>query len=240
MNKKIQYALILLTLIISTGISSCRFNCVNGSGNQITQDRKIGSFNKIDVAESFKVVIREDNSNTISIKADDNLLKYIKTTVSDGTLHIYTKKNMCNSGEMIVKVPVQMLKSIKASDAAEVISEGKINAQDISIRLSDGSRISLELTASHVSMHGSDASVLNLSGQASTSEVQLSDGSSIHAKDFVSGTVSVRASDGSYAELNVLTTLNARGSDGSVIKYYGNPSVVNTDKSDGSSVEKAD
>jgi len=237
--KKLQLFILLLTAVTTLGsLSSCRFRCVHGSGNQITENRKVGDFTKIEVSDSFKVIVKQDSSTTITVTADDNLLKYIRTTVTGGTLRIFTKKNMCNSGEMIVKVPVRMLEGLKASDASEIAGDGKLNAKDIFIRLSDGSHITVDITATRVKVRASDASKLDLKGQASSNEVQLSDGSQVYAKDFVTGTAWVRASDGSFGELNVLNTLNVHGSDGSVIKYHGNPPTVNADNSDGASIEK--
>jgi len=237
--KRLQLPIFILLAAISLGsLSSCKFHCIQGSGHQITENRKPGDFTRIDVSESFKVIVKQDSSNTITVTADDNILKYIRTTVSGGTLRIYTKKNLCNSGEMIVKVPVRMLEGLKASDAAEIVSDGKLNGRDVNIHLSDGSHITADLTATKVTIRSSDASELDLKGQASSSEVQLSDGSKVYAKDFVAGSTWVRASDGSYGEVNVLNTLNVHGSDGSVIKYHGNPQTVNANNSDGASVEK--
>jgi len=237
--KKLQLLIFFLIAAISLGsFSSCRFHCIRGSGHQITENRKPGDYTKIDVSESFKVIVKQDSSNTVTVTADDNLLKYIRTSVTGGTLRIYTKKNMCNSGEMIIKVPVRMLEGLKASDVAEIVSDGKLNGKDVYLHVSDGSRITADVTATKVFIHSSDASVLELKGQASSSESELSDGSKVYAKDFVAGSAWVRSSDGSYGEFNVLNTLNVHGSDGSVIKYHGNPQTVNANNSDGASVEK--
>ncbi|SHN28592.1 head GIN domain-containing protein [Mucilaginibacter sp. OK098] len=238
--KKIYLTILAVVAGITlASLTSCRMHCVRGSGNQITENRKVGDFKRLEVSDSFKVIIKQDSSTTINVTADDNLLKYIKTTVSDGKLRIYTRKNMCNSGEMIVKVPVRMLEGLASSDASEITADGKITAQDLYLKLSDGSRITLDLTAKQVTTHASDASELNLKGQGSSFNIELSDGSKIYAKDFVSGSSAVKASDGSYSELNILNSLNVRASDGSIIKYFGNPSSVHTNNSDGASVQKA-
>jgi len=237
--KRIHLTILGLIAIAGLGsLSSCRMHCVRGSGNQITENRKVNGYTRIEVSDSFKVIIKQDSSSTLNITADDNIIKYIRTSVEGGRLHIYTKKNLCNSGEMVIKVPVRMLEGLKASDAAEIVADGKINAKDISLHLSDGGRITLDLNATHVNTHGSDASELTLTGQASSNDIELSDGAKMYAKDFISGTSSVKASDGSFGELNVLNTLNVSGSDGASIKYHGNPPSVNANKSDGASVEK--
>ncbi|MCR8559886.1 DUF2807 domain-containing protein [Mucilaginibacter sp. BJC16-A38] len=239
--KKLHFAILGLVAITGLGtLSACRMHCIRGSGNQITENRKVDGYTAVEVSDSFKVIIKQDSSSssTLNITADDNIIKFIRTSVEGGRLHIYTRKNFCSSGVIVIKVPVHVLDGLKASDAAEIVADGKLNAQDITLHLSDGGRITIDLTAKHVNTHASDASELTLTGQASSNDIQISDGAKVYAKGFISGTSSVKASDGSFGEVNVLNTLNFSGSDGASLKYYGNPSSVNTNKSDGASVEK--
>jgi hypothetical protein len=240
--KTIKLAIaILVTVAVCSSLSSCfRMHCVKGSGNQISENRKVADFKRLEVSESFKVIIKQDSStSTVNITADDNLMRYILTSVAGDKLRIYTKHNICSSGQIIIKVPVHTLEEVRTSDAAEVVAEGKIKAQDLHFKLSDGSRVTIDLTATNVTTSVSDGAELDLTGQASSNDIKISDAGKINAKDFVSGKSTVQASDGSFTELNVLNTLNVRGSDGAVVKYHGNPPSVNTSNSDGASVQKA-
>src|ERR1700749_706324 len=81
--------------------SSCMINCIHGSGHQATENRKVTQdFTKLEVSGGFKVILKQDSSGTISLTADDNVLKYIKTKNEDGTLQGFTHKNICDSGAM--------------------------------------------------------------------------------------------------------------------------------------------
>src|SRR5579864_5246532 len=100
MKAKHLAILVLITGIFTISIlSSCRFNCVHGSGNQISETRKMGDFSRISISGGFKVVLKQDSSMVLKITADDNILKYIKTEVEDGRLEVYSKRSLCNSGE---------------------------------------------------------------------------------------------------------------------------------------------
>ena len=234
-------AMLLATAAIAITSTSCNINdnCRSGSGHQVTKTREIAAFDRIEVSDSFKVNIKEDStSSTLSITADDNLFRYIKTTVTNGKLRIYIKQNVCNSGDMIINVPVKMLSGLKISDGAELVADGKITAKDIFISVSDGAKMTIDLTANHVATTESDSGELNLKGQASSNDIKLSDGSKLNAPDFVTGESNVQSSDGSYAELNILNALSVQSSDGAVVKYHGNPKSVVANKSDGASVEK--
>ncbi len=96
------------------------WRCVKGSGHMITESHKMGDFKQIDISGGFKVNLKQDSSMAVSITADDNLMKYIRSTSDDdGRLHIYTKKNLCGSGEMVINIGVKNLDKIKSSGAVE-------------------------------------------------------------------------------------------------------------------------
>ncbi|WP_428329245.1 head GIN domain-containing protein [Mucilaginibacter sp.] len=234
---------LLITLMAAgvafSSLSACRYNnCVQGSGNQATETRKVADFKRLEVSDSFKVIIKQDSSSTLSITADDNLIKYIRTSVSGDKLRIYIRQNTCNSGEMIVHVPIRMLEEVRAGDASEIEADGKITVKDMYFKLSDAAKVTMALTANHIITHNSDATELNLKGQATSHDIKISDGSKINAADMVTSDVTIQASDAAYGEVNVLNSLNVLASDGAIIKYHGNAPNVNTKKSDAASVEK--
>ncbi len=236
--KKIHLLILLLIAGITLGgFSSCRFNCVHGSGNVKSEDRKGGDFSRINISGAFKVVIKQDSSMSVKITADDNLLKYIKTEVSDGKLRIYTKRNICKSKEMLVNIGIRNLEELKASGAVEVEGDGKIITSDLHLRLAGVTKITMDLNAANVTTHGSGVTELNLRGQATSHDIETSGSGKVHAFDFVVSKCDIQTSGMGHSEVNVLNTLNVHSSGASEVRYKGNPSVTN-DKSGASSVEK--
>jgi hypothetical protein len=239
--KKIHFYLLLIIAGISFGVlSSCRFNCVKGSGKQISETRKTEEFRRIDVSGGFKVNLKQDSSNSLTINADDNLLKYIKTSVEGGRLRIYTKRNLCNSGQITVNVGFRTLDELKGSGAIEFVSDGKVNTQDLHIELSGACKVNMELNADNVRTEGSGATEIMLKGQASSHNIELSGTGKVNALDFVVGSYNIHTSGASHCQINVLKELNVHTSGASEIQYRGNPSSVNNDKSGASSITKID
>ncbi|MDB5111476.1 MAG: hypothetical protein JWR67_2590 [Mucilaginibacter sp.] len=238
MKKTILNLLILISGVSIILLSSCRLHCVRGSGNPGTETRKISDFTKIDVSGEFRVNLKQDSSSSLTITADDNLLKYIKTTVSDGKLRIETKKNICSRGEMTVNIGIRNIKEMEASGAVEVTSDGKINTQDIHFKLSGATKLTMDLNAANVNTEGSGATKITLTGQASSHNIELSGVGKLNALDFVVGNYNISTSGASKCQINVLNSLNIHTSGASKIQYRGNPKDVNNDKSGASSVEK--
>ncbi|HWZ13907.1 MAG TPA: head GIN domain-containing protein [Mucilaginibacter sp.] len=228
---------ILLAGIALFGLSSCMFNCVHGSGTEASESRKVSDFSRIDISGGFKVVLKQDSSLSVKITADDNLLKYIKTTVNGSKLRIYTRRSFCNSSQTIVYIGVRHLEELKASGGIEVESDGKITTQDIHLRLSGATKITMDLNAANVTTNGSGATELNLKGQASSHNIDLSGSGKVNALDFVVGNCEIQTAGVGHSEVNVLHSLSIHSTGASEVKYRGNPS-ISSDKVGASSIEK--
>jgi len=236
MKTKYLALLILLTAIVG-GLSSCMLNCVHGSGSEATESRKVTDFSRIDISGGFNVVLKQDSSLTLKITADDNLLKYIKTNVSGGRLHIYTRRNLCNGGHMNIYIGIRNLEELKASGGIEVQSEGKIVTGDMHFKLSGATRITMDINAANVTTRGSGSTELNLKGQATSHTIDLTGSGKVNALDFVVGNCDIQTTGVGECNVNVLHSLNINSTGASDVKYRGNPNVTEH-KAGASSVEK--
>jgi hypothetical protein len=238
--KKIQLAIIVfIGALAATGLSACHFRCVHGSGNMVSQDRKVGDFTRISIAGGYKVTLKQDSTYGIRITGDDNLLKYIKTELQGDKLKIYSKKNFCSRGPMLITIGIGNLSELKASGGIEIDSDGQIKANDIAFDLSGATKIRIDLNAANVTTSGSGATELNLKGQATSHNIELSGSGHVNALDFVVGNCEIETSGVGESKVNVLHTLSIHSSGASSVKYKGNPTITN-DKSGVSSVEKID
>lgn len=228
---------ILVAAIAISSLSACMFNCVHGSGKQANETRKVGNFNKLTISGDFKIVLKQDSSMTLNITADDNLLKYIKTEITGNRLRIFTKKNICDGGDMTVIVGVRNLEEVKGSGAVDVESDGNIKTGDLRFKMSGATKINMNLTAANVSASGSGATELTLKGQASSLDVDLSGTGKVHAFDFAVDNCSISSSGVGESEVNASKKLVIQSSGASNVKYKGDPAITN-DKSGASSVEK--
>jgi hypothetical protein len=240
--KTLNFKILLLVAATSiTLFSSCRrFRCVKGTGNVRTETRKMTGFTKIDISGGYKVTLKQDSSESISITTDDNLFKYIQTNIEGSTLKLRSRRNICSSGETIVIIGVKNLDKISASGAVEVRSDGRLTVQDLNFDLSGSTKIDMELYAGRVRTDASGSTEVYLKGQAASHEVDLSGSGKVEALDFVVGKYKIGTSGASECKINVLNELDVHTSGASDIQYRGNPTKVNNDQSGASSVKKID
>jgi hypothetical protein len=240
--KTLNFKILLLVAATSiTLFSSCRrFRCVKGTGNVRTETRKMSGFTKLDIAGGYKVTLKQDSTESISITTDDNLFKYIQTTVEGNTLKLHSRRNVCASGETTIIIGVKNLDRIGASGAIELRTDGRLTVQDLSFDLSGASKIDMELYAGKVRTDASGSTEVYLKGQAASHDVDMSGSGKVEALDFVVGKYKISTSGASECKINVLNELDVHTSGASDIQYRGNPSKVNNDQSGASSVKKID
>ena len=93
---------IVVTSILSIAMLSCNFSMnlgpgVDGNRHVVSQQRSISNdFESIKVSQGLNLYITQSNDVSLSVEADENLHELIMTEVENGTLRIYTTKNIRN------------------------------------------------------------------------------------------------------------------------------------------------
>lgn len=227
----------LITLLI---IVSCNVIGEMGSGNIIRQERKVSSFNGIDVSGAFDVKLTQGTSNSVIVEADDNLMDLIRTEVRGSTLMIDNKKPIAHSKSMKVFITFTELKSIDLSGAVDVESEGKLTLPELAISGSGASDAKLEMDVQRLGIDCSGGSKLKLTGSAKDVDVDVSGAVDLFAFDFPAENYKLSISGAGKAEINVSKNLKVDISGAASVRYKGTPTGIYQDISGAGSVKKVD
>ncbi|NLT49347.1 MAG: DUF2807 domain-containing protein [Ignavibacteria bacterium] len=209
--------LIFSSLIIFF-IISCDVVGIKGSGNVRNVQRETEYFNQINVSGSFEVEVVQDDSNTLVIEAEDNLIPYIVTKVRNNTLFIDTNERISPQEELKVFITVSDLKKVDISGACKV-----------SLKTIEREKLDIEL---------SGASNISVSGKTDEFNLFVSGASKIDAVNFYAKNVNAKISGASRADLNASSNLNADISGASTINYYGDPANIKYNCSGASSLNR--
>jgi hypothetical protein len=227
----------LITLLI---IVSCNVIGEMGSGNVIREERKVSSFNGIDVSGAFDIMLIQGTTNSVIVEADDNLMKLIRTDVRDNILIIDNKRPISHSKSLKVFITFTDLKSIDLSGAVGIESQGKLNLADLVISGSGASEGKLDMDVQKLKIDCSGGSKLKLSGSAKDVDVDASGAVDLLAFDFPAETYKVSISGAGKADINVSKELNVDISGAASVHYKGNPVKNVQDISGAGSVKKVD
>lgn len=166
-------------------------NLTKASYNFVREDRKVDSFNEITIKCPAIIKYKKGSQGEVKIKAPDNVMKSITTTVSNNKLVIELSENFSFNG------PIEF--EITGDDLNNIVVEGKAN-----IVIDD-------LNTKNLNISVSGSSDLHIKGKVNNLSVSVSGLGNIHADKLkaenvlvaISGSGTVEAYASNSSELNV-------------------------------------
>lgn len=231
-----QITFLLFTLVT---LASCRFT--TGSGKIISETRTVGNFDGITVGGSFDVEVKIGPVTSVVVEADDNIMKYIVTTVSGSTLRIRTEDlNNYSDVHMKIYITTPSITAIKASASAEVDVNDIITSDNkLTFKASSSASIKAEVNAPEVETEASSSGTINISGKTKTHNTGASSSGDIKAFGLLSENTTADVSSSGSVQVHASVTLNAKASSSGSVEYKGAATVQKSESSSGS-VEKKD
>jgi hypothetical protein len=211
---------------------------VHGDNNVVTKERKAEHFTGVKVSTGIDVYLKQGNSETISVEADENLQEYILTEVRDGILHVYTEVNIRDAERKRVYVTMKEINSVKTSSAGDVIGETPVKTDKLELSASSAGNIRLEVTAKEIRVDISSSGDISLTGDADILEADLSSAGDLNAYDLKVREADVSVSSAGDADINVSEKINARASSAGDINYKGDPKYIDAHTSSAGGIHK--
>lgn len=226
-------------------------DAIQGSGNLVTEDRPVKHFNHVSLIGVGDVIITQGDEESLTVKADDNLMPYIKTEVENGTLVLdfidkVKHKNIKPSR------PIQYHLSLRTLTGLNVVGVGNINASPLDtdrldILLTGVGNVTLSslvtdhleiiltgvgdididaLATQGLAIHLNGTGSVELAGQAEEQSVFLNGMGDYRAAELESRTTSVEVNGVGNAAVWATETLDVRITGPSTVEYYGDPQVT--------------
>lgn len=149
MIKKIAVVFIVLAFALSAcsiNGRSITFNSerINGSGTIVTEDRSVSGFDNVDLQSIGNLTIIVGDKESLTIKADDNVLQYITSEVFNDTLEIGMEPNLSldPSRDIEYTLTVKSLSSVVLSGFGN-INAAELDSDDMEIKLSGSGNMTL-------------------------------------------------------------------------------------------------
>jgi hypothetical protein len=181
---------------------------VQGSGVAATQSRVLAAFSSLDLAGSNNVTVAVGRRQAVVVHADSNLMRYVTTRVTAGTLVIGTTGSFTTRSPMSVEVTVPSLAAVTLSGSGKISVTG-IDAPRLTVTLPGSGALYVSGTVTQLNV------ALDGSGLAQLDNLLARD---VHAVVAGSGLIRVTAT----------ASLNAAVPGSGAIIYSGNPQVTSS------------
>jgi hypothetical protein len=206
--------------------------------------RSVKGFHAIKVSGGIDLYLSYgDEALAVSAK-DVEIRSYIKTEIENGVLKIWYewKKGksvfLSNNKQLRAYVSFQTLDALLASGGCDVMVDGNIAGNKLSLTISGGSDFKGNISVKELIVDASGGSDIDIAGKANKLTAEVSGGSDLKGYDLITESAHISASGGSDVQFTVNKELNARASGGSDIYYKGNAAVTKSDSSVSSNVKK--
>jgi len=226
-NTKILKVIGLLTIGLLL-ITACDLGTIQGSGEVITESRDVSGFDSVSLTGIGRVIITQGDDESLTIEADDNLMKYITSEVRDGTLELgYTDNVRFDPIPSIVfRVNVNDLNALDSVGAGSFEMD-KLNTEQLEISATGTGDITIdELTATDLVVAADGIGSIKLTGTVETQEIKLIGTGDYETPDLESHTATVHNTGTGSVVIWVLDSLDVVMTGVGEVSYFGDPNVT--------------
>lgn len=225
---------VLMALFLSSCVNMNWGEGKRGNGNVTDERREVTEeFTAVEASEGLDVYVTQDRNFEILVEADENIIDLIGTDIRDGKLKIHAIENIGRATKKIY-VTLPEITALKATSGSDLITQDRIEADEIYLDASSGADLKVELSADIVHADTSSGADIRVSGDSNILYADASSGSDIRAGEFKVQTCEADASSGANIRVNVTKNLVADASSGADIKYTGGAQVTKNKSVSGS------
>ncbi len=209
-------------LVVAVVVNAC-------SGVTRTETREVSGFNAVSVSSFGELQVRQGEVESLTIEAPSDYLRYLETSVVDGTLNISTRRGFVGAPvrRVVYILTVKELKDLSFSGAGTVkVLEG-LKSDDLRLNLSGAGSIEIDsLTAESLTVNFSSAGAIVVTGKVEKQSVTMSGVGSYEAGDLESESAEVVLTGAGSAVVWAHDTLKVTVSGVGSVGYFGNPQVT--------------
>lgn len=217
---------------------------VPGSGKMKRETRPLPSFDALEIQYPVEALIRQGDSESITIEAEDNLLPQLRAEVKNGKL-IFGNAERDWSKRVRPSLPVKIIVTVKELRAIDFDSAGTLRIESLQ---TDSLRLALNgagdvkidgLKADSLECEINGAGGIEAAGATRRAEIRIDGFGDFKGKNLKTADADVTVNGAGGVEISVTESLNAELNGAGSVGYYGSPN-VNQKVNGAGSVKKLD
>lgn len=198
------FAAVKLLTFAALSLGGCHLTGIRGNGHIVTESRPVQEFTSVEAEGAFDIDWVPGAPN-FSIRTDDNLLRYVETTMVGNKLHLEWHGQLHPTHGMKVKISSRALTGARLTGA---------------VRLSASS-----LAGSGFYLDGTGATRVTAAGTVNELMATMTGASKLDAESLQVKTAELSISGAGKAEVSASDVLKVAISGAGKVTYHGNPAV---------------
>jgi len=198
-----------------------------GSGQQVTEQRQVSSFDRVSMAGDMTVLVSQGDRHLVQVKADDNLQALLLTEVDGGQLRIRWKRgeSVYRTGKVVVTVVTPQLTGLAVAGSGD-LQLAAFNTPSLKLTVAGSGDAKLtQLSTDELSVSVAGSGDVRGSGQAARVVVSIAGSGDVLLREMKADDVSVRIAGSGDAAVHAEKTLKVSIAGSGDVAYSG-PAVV--------------
>ena len=197
--------LIVLLVLLVPFTTGCMLHHdqVIGSGQRVQQKREVAQFTSIRTEGAYEIEVKSQQTLSLEIEADDNLIPLVTTNVNGGILRITTTRDFSSNKPIVVKIGTPNLEAVSTSGAGTVEVSGLKNDK--------------------FEIDSNGAATVKVSGETGTVIIDANGAGKVDAHKLRANKGTVEVNGVAKVEVNAREELNVTVSGPASVIYSGDP-----------------
>lgn len=187
---------------------------ITGSGNVVTKDIAVKTFDELAVSGVFSVILSQDGKEGLKIEAEDNLQELFEVKNEGTKLTVSMKKdiNLEKHKEIKVYVTFNKLKRLSLKTVGNVSTTESLNFDNLDLDNKSVGSVNLKLTAQSLNMDNKSVGDVELNGKANNAVINNNSVGEFQAASFVVQKMDIDNNGVGTAEVNAEKELKVKDS----------------------------
>ena len=199
---------------------------IKGEGAKVKKSFDLEKFDAVKLAFNGHVYLRQGNSQSVEIEAQQNVMDLISTDVSDKTWKIKFEQNVKSHDGVKVWITVPHLTMAAVSGSGDLVGQNHFKGLDeLRVAVSGSGSVELESDSKSLSVSVSGSGDIELGGNTGDCQIRISGSGDVEAFDLATETCKVKISGSGDASVNVQNSLEVGIAGSGDVVYKGSPKV---------------
>jgi len=225
---KKQYFLLLGLAVLLTGcFFPMRMTRVIGSGEVITQSRRVSNFSVVELSGVGTLIITQGDSEALEITAEKNIMPYLESAINGKKLELGLQDfvSIDPRAEIIYHLMVTDLERVETSGLGNV-EIGNLETEKFDLKISGSGNVQIDaLQTDRFKLEVSGLGNIEIAGRINEQRIDLSGAGNYDAGDLYSEDASVDISGTGRATVWAENKLDVEMSGMGSLQYYGSPTL---------------
>ena len=202
-TKIITFALILIGIRFTNG------ETVQGSGKLKTEERTLSIFKEVFLTSSANIILMQGAEQKIKIEAEDNILQYIKTNVSNNKLSVSSENNISPTKAINIYITIKEITSLELTGSGNISVEKILNSPSLNLKNIGSGNITASIKVEALDIIISGSGNIYLDGNAKETEIKINGSGKLNGKELIVFNCKVNLSGSGDCTIDVNNRLNA-------------------------------